>query len=86
MEFGSLIIPFNHYQVEKLLRKRYPDLADLQISCFWMDKPTERSCSRCAKCIRIAMLLISMGEDPVTLDIDLTRMFTPPITTTRSGQ
>jgi hypothetical protein len=78
MEFGSLLIPFNHYQVEKLLRKRYPDLADLQISCFWMDKPTERSCSRCAKCIRIAMLLISMGEDPLTLDIDLTRMFTPP--------
>jgi hypothetical protein len=78
MEFGSLLIPFNHYQIEKLIRKRYADLADLQISCFWMEKPTERSCSRCAKCIRIAMLLLSMGEDPATLDIDLTRMFTPP--------
>lgn len=78
MEFGSLLMPFNHFQVESLIRKRYTDLADLQISCFWMKKPTERSCSRCIKCLRVAMMLMAVGDDPATLDIDLGRLFSPP--------
>ncbi len=78
MNLSSLLTPFNHFQIETLVRKRYADLADLQISCFWMDKPDERSCSRCTKCLRIAIILMAIGEDPASLGIDLNKMFTPP--------
>lgn len=78
MDVSSLLIPFNHFQIEYLIRKRYPDLADLQISCFWMESPDERSCSRCSKCFRVACLLLALGEDPASLDVDLTKLFMPP--------
>lgn len=78
MNFSSLLLPFNHFQVQKLLRKRYSDLAHLQISCFFMEKASEQSCSHCLKCIRGALLLLAMREDPRTIGIDLESMFTSP--------
>jgi hypothetical protein len=77
MSLNSVILPFTQYQVQYLLRRRYADLADLQISCFWMKEATERSCSRCLKCGRSAMILMSIGDDPATLDIDLSKLFAP---------
>ena len=77
MSLGSLVVPFNHYQIQSLLRRRYEDLADLQISCFWMRDDTERSCSVCRKCRRVAMILLALGDDPRSLGIDLAKMFAP---------
>ncbi len=78
MEVSSLIWPFNQYQVQMLLRKRYADIADLQNSCFWMQHVHERSCSRCSKCLKIALMLLAVGEDPASLNVDLVRMFRVP--------
>ena len=75
MNLSSLIMPFTQFQLQSLLRTRYADLGDLQISCFWMKEDTERSCSRCWKCFRSAMILLSHGEDPASLDIDVSKLF-----------
>jgi hypothetical protein len=77
MRVSSLIMPFTQYQLQYLLRTRYADLGDLQISCFWMKDATERSCSRCWKCFRMAVILLSVNDDPATLGIDLSKMFAP---------
>ena len=77
LEIGSLILPFTQFQLQSLLRKRYADLGDLQISCFWMKEDTERWCNQCWKCFRAAMILLAHGQDPATLDLDLYKMFGP---------
>ena len=75
IRYYSLIAPFNNLQVMQLIRKRYPDLADIQISCSWIGNNSDQYCSRCNKCFRIAMMLLALGEDPASLGIDLEKMF-----------
>jgi hypothetical protein len=75
IKYNSLITPFNNFQVMQLIRRRYADLADLQISCFWIENELQRYCSRCHKCFRIAVMMMALGEDPGALGLDLEKMF-----------
>ncbi|MBK8316153.1 MAG: hypothetical protein IPL01_19940 [Acidobacteria bacterium] len=75
IRYHSLIAPFNNFQVMQLIRRRYPDLADIQISCSWIGNNSDQYCNRCNKCLRTAMMLLALGEDPASLGLDLEKMF-----------
>ncbi len=49
ISYGGLTYPLRQFQVQRLLGERYPDLRDLQDSCFSMALD-EAACSRCAEC------------------------------------
>ena len=68
--YGSLIWPLHSAQVLELLWTRYPDLADLQYSC-WMVGPDQAACSRCRQCFRIALGILVAGGRPERVGIDL---------------
>jgi hypothetical protein len=67
---GSLTWPLYSMQVQTLLWERYPDLCDLQYSC-WRVGLDEESCSECSQCLRIAMTALAAGHDPQRMGIDL---------------
>ena len=71
--FGSLIWPLHSMQVQELLWARYPDLCDLQYSCWSLAKDDE-TCSRCSQCLRIAMTALAAGRDPQRMGIDLRKI------------
>jgi hypothetical protein len=60
-------------QVQRLLVTRYPDLYDLQYSC-WMVGEGESACSRCSKCLTVALGVLAAGGDPARMGIDLGRL------------
>jgi exopolysaccharide biosynthesis predicted pyruvyltransferase EpsI len=68
--YGSLTWPLHSAQVLKMLWTRYPDLADLQYSC-WKVGPDEAACSRCGQCFRIALGILAAGGRPERVGIDL---------------
>jgi hypothetical protein len=68
--FGALIWPLYSTQVQQLLWARYPDLCDLQYSC-WRVQPGQKTCSRCEQCLRIAMTALVDGHNPERMGIDL---------------
>jgi hypothetical protein len=70
IRFGSLIWPLQSMQVQQLLWTRYPDLCDLQYSC-WRVRPGESTCSRCEQCLRVAVTALASGEDPSRMGIDV---------------
>jgi hypothetical protein len=59
----------------KLLWQRYPDLTDLQYSC-WRLGPDEAACSRCTQCFRLALGALGAGGSPSRMGIDLARLLT----------
>jgi hypothetical protein len=73
ISYGSLTWPLYSMQVQRLLWARYPDLADLQYSC-WRVGPGEATCSRCDQCLRIAVTALADGRDPRRMGIDLARL------------
>lgn len=75
MSYSSLLIVFGSLQIMQLIRHRYRDLADLQISCFWVIKESEQYCSGCNKCFRVAMMLLALDDDPASLGIRLDALF-----------
>ncbi|HEX7609518.1 MAG TPA: hypothetical protein VF380_02495, partial [Solirubrobacteraceae bacterium] len=70
MRQGSLTYPLHMPQVQALLWHRYPDLADLQFSCYQAPEG-ERACSVCPKCFQIALVMVAEGVAPRELGIDL---------------
>ncbi len=68
--YGSLTWPLHSAQVLEMLWTRYPDLADLQYSC-WMVGPDQAACSRCAQCLRITLGILAAGGRPERVGIDL---------------
>ena len=68
--YSSLTTPLHSEQVQRLLWKRYPDLSDLQYSC-WRVGPDEATCSRCTQCFRVALGAIVAGGSPARMGIDL---------------
>lgn len=70
MRYGSLIYPLRSGQVQRLLWTRYPDLRDLQYSC-WRVGPDEATCSACSQCLRIALGALAAGGSPGEMGIDL---------------
>ncbi|MBV9495063.1 MAG: hypothetical protein JOZ54_12510 [Acidobacteria bacterium] len=73
MRYGSLTSPLRSEQVQQLLWQRYPDLADLQYSC-WRVGPNEATCSSCSQCLRIAFASLAIGESPSRMGIDLRKL------------
>jgi hypothetical protein len=73
IHFGSLIWPLHTMQVQQLLWARYPDLCDLQYSC-WQVGQDEATCSRCEQCLRIAVTALAGGDDPERMGIDLRKV------------
>ena len=67
---GGLTAPLRQLQVQRLLARCYPDLRDLQYSCWQLDED-QRACSRCRECARIAWYLLSDGLPPSIASIDL---------------
>ncbi|HEX3584202.1 MAG TPA: hypothetical protein VH087_20730, partial [Thermoanaerobaculia bacterium] len=73
MSYGSLLSPLRSQQIQQLLWTRYPDLADLQYSC-WRVAPDEATCSRCSQCLRVAFAALSIGESPARMGINLVNL------------
>ena len=73
IRFGSLTWPLYSMQVQQLLWARYPDLCDLQYSC-WQMGPEEATCSACKQCLRLAVTILASGDDPQRMGIDLRKM------------
>ncbi len=57
-------------QIQRLLAERYPDLRDLQYSC-WSMRRDQAACSQCLECRRIALNLVAAGVAPSEAGIDL---------------
>lgn len=73
LRYGSLTWPLRSGQVQELLWRRYPDLRDLQYSC-WRLGAEEAACSRCSQCLRLALCALALGKNPETMGIDLVRL------------
>jgi hypothetical protein len=71
--FGSLIWPLYSMQVQQLLWARYPDLSDLQYSC-WRVQIGQDTCSYCEQCLRIAMIALAGGHNPERMGIKLRKL------------
>ncbi len=71
--FGSLTWPLYSMHVQHLLWTRYPDLSDLQYSC-WLVGKDEAACSRCGQCLRLAVIALEGGFDPQRMGIDLEKL------------
>src|SRR5258708_15864869 len=73
IRYGSLISPLRRQQVQQLLWQRYPDLSDLQYSC-WRVARNEAACNSCSQCLRIAFGALAIGELPERMGIDLVKL------------
>jgi hypothetical protein len=73
IQFGSLIWPLYSMHVQHLLWARYPDLSDLQYSC-WRVGEDQATCSECEQCLRIAMTALAGGHNPERMGIDLRKV------------
>ncbi len=73
LSLGSLVWPLPGPLVQELLVRRYPELSDLQYSC-WRVGPKEAACSRCSKCRDAALVSLAAGGDPGRAGFDLVRI------------
>jgi hypothetical protein len=73
LNYGSLIPPLFRYHVQTLLWQRYPQISDLQYSC-WLVKGNEYSCNRCIKCFVLAMREYALGADTAKMHVDWVTM------------
>ena len=73
IHFSSLIWPLYSMQVQQFFGARYPDLSDLQYSC-WRVGKGQATCSNCEQCFRIAVTALASGHDPRRMGIDLRRV------------
>lgn len=78
MAVSGLTAPLRQFQVQRLLASRFPDLSDLQYSC-WELSEGQGACSACRECARVAWALLADGNDPALASIDLrTLLLTGP--------
>jgi hypothetical protein len=65
MASGSLVGPLYEFGILKVLHKRYPSLAKLQMSCFVDNEEGKdhRWCCNCSKCAWIYVMLKAIGVD-----------------------
>ncbi len=74
LQYCSLTSPLHAAQVQQLLWTRYPDIRDLQYSC-WKVGLNEKQCSRCPNCLQMALCALAMGMNPEVMGIDLVTLF-----------
>lgn len=77
LSVSSLTSPLHADQVQRLLVTRYADLYDLQYSC-WLVGEGESACSRCSKCLSVALGVLAAGGSPARVGIDLSRLLVAP--------
>ena len=70
---GSLTSALRQFQVQRLLAERYPDLRDLQYSCWELERG-EAACSSCVECRTIALNLVAAGVPTEAAGIDLAKL------------
>ncbi len=70
----SLVTPLTTFGTQRLLVERYPNLLRYQQSCprGSADSPW---CNNCAKCLTIALFLISMNFDPANIGMNMKQLF-----------
>lgn len=73
LRYGSLTVALHSSQVQELVTSRYPDLSDLQCSC-WRITETRKACSECSECKRLAWVSLSLGGSPADQGVDLVWM------------
>lgn len=66
LSIGSLLEPIHEIAIERILHKRYPEIAKYQSSCDLPEAPKSggRWCERCSKCGRMFIFLLANGVDP----------------------
>lgn len=75
LRLGSLVSPLSQFEILTLLWRRYADVADLQNSCYDMRSESESYCSRCRKCLQLALYYLALEIDPARVGLDVTRAF-----------
>jgi hypothetical protein len=70
MAHSSLTYPLPSGLVQDLLWRRYPEVRDLQYSC-WRAPADRAACSACTQCLRVSLAALAAGGDPRTMGIDL---------------
>ncbi len=63
IRYTSLTSPLCNAQVQRLLWTRYPRVADLQYSC-WYLREDQSACSDCNQCLRMTLGILAAGRDP----------------------
>jgi 7-cyano-7-deazaguanine synthase in queuosine biosynthesis len=71
--YGGLTASLEHFQVQRVLDKRYPQLSDLQYSCY-SQQPGEDVCNNCFNCLKTSLHKMSDGSPPAEIQIDLNRV------------
>jgi len=77
LSVSSLTPSLHADQVQRLLVSRYADLYDLQYSC-WLVGEKESACSRCSKCLSVALGVLAAGGSPARMGIDLAGLLLAP--------
>lgn len=73
IDFCGLTYPVLQFQVQRLLDLRYPELRDLQYSC-WSQRDGEDVCSRCRECLVNAVDRMTDGLPPSEIGIDVSQL------------
>lgn len=71
--FAGLTATLEHFQIQRILDTRYPELRDLQYTCY-SQQPGEDACSNCFSCLKGALHKISDGTAPSEIGIDVDRV------------
>ena len=69
VRYSSLTSPVFNAQVQRLLWRRYPGVAELQYSC-WLARADQGSCSDCNQCLRMVLGILAAAGDPRTAGYD----------------
>lgn len=68
--FSGLTAPLEHFQIQRILDTRYPELRDLQYTCY-SQAPGQDACSNCFSCLKGALHKMSDNTAPSEIGIDL---------------
>lgn len=72
--YTSVIQPISHHLVQRILLRRYRDLAAFQHSCY-RARPDVRACQLCGKGLRVTALALAAGTDPAAIGMDVNCVF-----------
>src|ERR1700733_5525144 len=73
IRYCSLTSPLHSYQVQELLWTRYRDLSKFQYSC-WRVRGSDWVCNSCSQCLRIAFMILALGESPSEVGFDFVKL------------
>lgn len=73
LSYCSLTSPLHSYQVQELLWTRYRDLSQFQYSC-WRVRDGDWVCNGCSQCLRIAFMILALGESPSSVGFDFIKL------------